>query len=153
MNVEGFTRPFSIGRVIDAKDRTRVFVQWYAPKDILDPVAAAWSATAERQPVVRAAVRMAFDLQRGGLLPAAVQEDLRSIAAPAAVMDDAAGGYAGAGSGSGSGAGASSGDGCDSSSSQPERESSGAGAGSGSRSASAPAGPLRRFTRSSARSR
>jgi hypothetical protein len=131
VNVEDYVRPFGIARVKDAKDSAVVWVQWYAPKESADPIAATWSATPDQQPVARAAIRMTFELPRGGRLPPAVQDDLRSIDAPAAAMDGAAGDDASAGTGSGSGAGA--------------------GSGSGSSSGSAVAS--RRTTRSAARSR
>jgi hypothetical protein len=154
VNVEGFTRPFSIGRVTDARDPTAVWVQWYAPQGSADPITAAWSATANQQVVARAAVRMTFALQRGGRLAAAVQDDLRSISDDAAAVE-AAGGAASAGSGSGSGSGAagSSSGGGASSSSLADSGSGGAGAGSGSGAGSEAAAASRRTTRSSAKTR
>ncbi len=156
VNVEGFTRPFAIGRVLDARDPNSVSLRWYCPKDAADPIAAAWAASPDQQAVARAAVRMTFELERGGRLPAAVQDDLRSISAAAAAKDDAASGAESAGSGSSSGAASLSGGSSDSSSLPPESASGasgGAGAGSGSGSGSGQTAALRRTTRSSAKSR
>jgi hypothetical protein len=108
LNMEGQSRPYSIGKVTDAKSRSKVTVRYMTPDDENDPLGSRWTLSRlkqDQQP--RGAVFLRFTFDRGRLLPASVQAELSKVQSSAdmTAASEASSSDAGCGAGSGSSSG------------------------------------------------